>query len=110
MKELQKDVAEPLYWLSTLIITVTALHSSTSLILRSLSKAGALSAEPLSAKRRDRAVKGLIARWKIFGRRGVCRRTIAPKLRKKRVKNRKETPDRKAVSESWRPKSRFEGE
>ena len=62
MKELQKDVAEALYWLSTLIITVTALHSSTSLILRSLSKAGVPSVEPLSAKRRDRALKGLIAR------------------------------------------------
>ena len=58
MKELQNDVAEALYWLRTLIMTVTALHSSTFLILRSFSGAGALNAEPLNAKRRLRAVKG----------------------------------------------------
>ena len=57
-KELQNDVAEALYWLRTLIMTVTALHSSTFLILRSFSGAGALNAEPLNAKRGLRAVKG----------------------------------------------------
>lgn len=49
-KELQKDVAEALYWLRTLMMTVTALHSSRFLALRSFSVAGALMTNPLIAK------------------------------------------------------------
>lgn len=62
MKELQKDVAGALYWLSTLMMTVTALHSSTFLILRSFSGDGALSANRFSTNKRDRTVKTLIMR------------------------------------------------
>ena len=62
MKELQKEVAEALYWLRILIMTVMALHSSTFLTFRSFSGAGALSVEPLRAKRKDRVMKGLMVR------------------------------------------------
>ncbi len=72
MKELQKDVAEALYWLRTLIMTVTALHSSTSLISRSLFEAEALNAELLSAKKRDRLVKDLMVSIE-DSERGLCR-------------------------------------
>lgn len=62
MKELQKEVAEALYWLRILIMTVTALHSSTSLILRSFSGAGALRADPLRARTKQRVVNGRMMR------------------------------------------------
>lgn len=46
------------------MMTVTALHSSTSLILSPSSGVGAPSADRLKAKKRDRAVTGLIVRVK----------------------------------------------
>lgn len=59
MNELQNEVAEAWYWLRTLMMAVTALHSFTLLISRSFSEFGALSAEPPSA-RRERTAKDLM--------------------------------------------------
>lgn len=58
MKELQKDVAEALYWLRTLIMTVTALHSSKFLTVRPFSGAGALRTNLLIAKMKERLRNG----------------------------------------------------
>lgn len=58
MKELQKDDAEALYWLRTLIMTVTALQSSRFLTMRSFSGAGALRTDPLIAKMTERLRNG----------------------------------------------------
>ena len=66
MNELQKEVAEALYWLRILIMTVTALHSSTPLILRSFSGAGAPRADPLRARTRERVVSGRMMRSKDY--------------------------------------------
>ena len=54
MKELQKDVAGAWIWLRILIITVTGLQTSTLLIARSFSWAGAPRAGLLKAKIRGK--------------------------------------------------------
>ena len=61
MNELQKEVAEALYWLRMLTMTVTALHSFTLLISRSFPRCGVPSAEPLGASQ-ERIAKDLMIR------------------------------------------------
>ena len=63
MKELQKDVAGAWIWLRILIITVTGLHTSTLLISRSFSWAGAPRAGLLKAKTREKGVNTLMAKY-----------------------------------------------
>ena len=62
MKELQKDVAGAWSWLRILIITVTGLHTSTLLIARSFSWAGAPRANLLKAKSRGKEVNTRMAK------------------------------------------------
>ena len=62
IKELQKDVAGAWIWLRILIMTVTGLHTSTLLISRSLSWAGAPRDGLLKAKIREKEVNTLMAK------------------------------------------------